>query len=108
MAVRAEGTGRWPEFRGKTISSSNLEKNLVYMAAVAFSRGLPWFRSWLSGWFSVRVPISARFVCSRSSLSMTNWEAINLSLARKRPDVKGASGVSFSRKVSAETFGLYQ
>ena len=37
-----------------------------------------------------------------------NWEAINLSLARKRPDVKGASGVSFSRKVSAETFGLYQ
>ena len=39
---------------------------------------------------------------------MTNWEATNLSLARKRPDVKGASGVSFSRKVSAETFGLYQ
>jgi len=66
MAVRAEGTGRWPEFREKPIFSSNLEKNLVYMAAVALSRGLPWFRSWFSGWFSVRVPISARFVCSRS------------------------------------------
>lgn len=61
-AFRAEAIGRWPEFRVEAHSSSKLEKNLFYMAVVEFSAGLPWFRSWLSGAFSARVPIPARFV----------------------------------------------
>jgi hypothetical protein len=49
-------------------SPSKLEKNLVQMAVVGFSRGLSWFRSWLSGWFSARASIPARCVCGRTLL----------------------------------------
>src|SRR5437879_13845105 len=55
VSQRAEATGRWAEYLGgRRFSSSELEKNLVYMAVAAFYGGLALFRSWLAVWFSAR------------------------------------------------------
>ena len=50
-AVRFAGKSNLPDFEGEGHFLLEARKNLVYRAVVAFSRGLPWFRSWLSGWF---------------------------------------------------------